>query len=60
MRNCVLTLLLLGLVFLCGMVVAQATPALSPKNSIALTRVEGRMDHMTRRCEGAAPFRDCS
>jgi DNA-binding beta-propeller fold protein YncE len=56
MRNCVLTLLLLGLVFLCGMVVAQATPALSPKNSIVLTRVEGRMDHMTVDVKGQRLF----
>jgi DNA-binding beta-propeller fold protein YncE len=56
MRNCVVTLLLSGLVFLCGMVVAQATPALSPKNSIALTRVEGRMDHMTVDVKGRRLF----
>ena len=46
MRSCLVTLFLSGLLFLCGVAVAQQTP-LVPKNPIALTKVEGRMDHMT-------------
>jgi len=39
-------LLLWGLFFLCGMAAAQEPPALTPKNPIPLTKVEGRMDHL--------------
>jgi DNA-binding beta-propeller fold protein YncE len=46
MRNCIVTLLLSGLFFLWGMAAAQESPALTPKNPIVLTKVEGRMDHL--------------
>ena len=46
MRFCIVTLLLWGLFFLRGMAAAQEPPALTPKNPIPLTKVEGRMDHL--------------
>jgi len=46
MRNCIVTLLLWGLFVFCGMAAAQEPPALTPKNPIPLTKVEGRMDHL--------------
>ena len=46
MRNCIVTLLLWGLFVFCGMAAAQEPPALTPKNPISLTKVEGRMDHL--------------
>jgi DNA-binding beta-propeller fold protein YncE len=46
MRNCIVTLLLSGLFFLWGMAAAQESPALTPRNPIVLTEVEGRMDHL--------------
>ena len=45
MRNCV-TLLLWGLLFFCGMAAGQEPRALTPKNPIRLTKVQGRMDHL--------------
>jgi DNA-binding beta-propeller fold protein YncE len=45
-RNCTVTLLFLGVVLSCGLAAAQESPALTPKNPIRLTKVEGRMDHL--------------
>jgi len=38
--------LLWGLFLSCGIAAAQEAPALTPKNPIPLTKVEGRMDHL--------------
>jgi hypothetical protein len=46
MRNCIFVLLFWSVVLACGMAAAQESPALTPKNPIALTKVEGRMDHL--------------
>jgi DNA-binding beta-propeller fold protein YncE len=46
MRNCIVTLLLWELFFFCGIAWAQEPPALTLKKPIALTKVEGRMDHL--------------
>jgi DNA-binding beta-propeller fold protein YncE len=46
MRNCMVMLLLWGLFFFCGLAEAQEPPAMTPKNPIPLTKVEGRMDHL--------------
>jgi DNA-binding beta-propeller fold protein YncE len=56
MRNWRVTLLLSGLLFLCGVAEGQETPALAPKNPIALTKVEGRMDHMSVDVKGQRLF----
>jgi DNA-binding beta-propeller fold protein YncE len=56
MKNCIVTLLLSGPVFFCGMAAAQEPPALTPKNPIMLTRVEGRMDHMSVDVKGQRLF----
>jgi len=36
----------LNLLIVCGIAAAQGSPALIPKPSIKLTKVEGRMDHL--------------
>jgi len=46
MRNCMVAALLGGLFLSCGIAAAQEAPALTPKNPIPLTKVEGRMDHL--------------
>src|SRR5260370_42428074 len=46
MRNCMGTVLLWSLSLSCGIAAAQDAPALTPKNPIPLTKVEGRMDHL--------------
>ena len=46
MRNCMVAALLWGLFLSCGIAAAQEAPALTPKNPIPLTKVEGRMDHL--------------
>jgi DNA-binding beta-propeller fold protein YncE len=55
MRN-ILTLLLSSFLSFCGVAVAQEPPALMPKNPIVLTKVEGRMDHMTVNVKGERLF----
>jgi DNA-binding beta-propeller fold protein YncE len=46
MRNCMATVLFWSLFLSCGIAAAQEAPALTPKNPIPLTKVEGRMDHL--------------
>ena len=46
MRKRTATLFFWGLVLACGSVAAQQGPGLIAKNSIKLTNVEGRMDHL--------------
>src|SRR6266849_7511105 len=41
-----MTIFFLNLFFLSGAALGQESPALSPKNPIRLTKVEGRMDHL--------------
>lgn len=55
MRNC-FALLLSIIVFACGRAVAQDSPALTAKNPIVLTKVEGRMDHMSVDVKGHRLF----
>jgi DNA-binding beta-propeller fold protein YncE len=56
MRKCVVTLLFWGAVLFCSIAAAQEPPALTPKNPIPLTKVEGRMDHMTVDVKGQRLF----
>jgi hypothetical protein len=56
MRNRTITLLFLGLVLSCGLAEAQQAPALTPKNPIRLTNVEGRMDHLSIDVRGQRLF----
>ena len=46
MRNCLFAPLFWSVVLSCGIAAAQESPALTPKNPITLTKVEGRMDHL--------------
>jgi len=46
MKKHVTTLIYLSALFVSGAVLAQQSPALSPKSPIPLTKVEGRMDHL--------------
>src|SRR5712692_6553336 len=46
MKKHVTTLIFLSALFVSGAVLAQKSPALSPKSPIPLTNVEGRMDHL--------------
>src|SRR6266550_8633063 len=46
MKKHMTTLIFLSALFVSGAVLAQQSPALSPKSPIPLTKVEGRMDHL--------------
>ncbi len=46
MRNYMKALIFLGFLILTGLALGQDAPALSPKDPIRLTKVEGRMDHL--------------
>src|SRR6266566_7474752 len=46
MKKHMATLIFLSALFVSGAVLAQQSPALSPKSPIILTKVEGRMDHL--------------
>ena len=46
MKKLTVTLLFFGFVLTWGLAVAQDAPALTPKDPIRLTKVEGRMDHL--------------
>src|SRR6267142_3196508 len=46
MKKHMATLIYLSALFVSGAVLAQQSPALSPKSPIPLTKVEGRMDHL--------------
>src|SRR6266478_2966887 len=46
MKKHMATLIFLSALFVSGAVLAQQSPALSPKSPIPLTKVEGRMDHL--------------
>ena len=56
MRNCTVTLLFLSLILTSGLAAAPETPALIPKNPIRLTKVEGRMDHLSIDVKGQRLF----
>ena len=56
MRNRIFAPLFWFVVFACGMAIAQESPALTPKNPIVLTKVEGRMDHMSVDVKGQRLF----
>src|SRR5258706_3440938 len=56
MRNCTVTLLFWGLVLSGGLAAAQQAPALTAKNPIRLTKVEGRMDHLSIDVKGKRLF----
>ncbi len=56
MRNCTVTLLFWGLVLSGGLAAAQQAPALTAKNPIRLTKVEGRMDHLSIDVKGQRLF----
>src|SRR6267143_2442551 len=46
MKKHIATLIFVSALFVSGAVLAQQSPALSPKSPIPLTKVEGRMDHL--------------
>jgi hypothetical protein len=56
MRNRTFALLFSFVVLTCGMAAAQEPPALTPKNPIPLTKVEGRMDHLSVDVKGQRLF----
>jgi DNA-binding beta-propeller fold protein YncE len=47
MKNYIAAISLLNFLGVSGAALAQRSPALTPKNPIPLTKVEGRMDHMS-------------
>lgn len=47
MRKCSFALIFSFVVFYCGIAKAQESSGLAPKDPIKLTKVEGRMDHMS-------------
>ena len=55
-RNCIAALLFSGAVLACGFAAAQQAPALTPKDPIKLTNVEGRMDHLSIDVKGQRLF----
>jgi len=56
MRNRILALLFMSVALTCGIAVAQESTALMPKSPIPLTKVEGRMDHMSIDVKGQRLF----
>ena len=56
MRNHVFAPLFCSVVLACGIAGAQEPAALTPKNPITLTKVEGRMDHMSIDVKGQRLF----
>src|SRR5882762_9475409 len=56
MKKHMATLIFLSALFVSGAVLAQQSPALSAKNPIRLTKVEGRMDHLSIDVKGQRLF----
>src|SRR6266436_2345088 len=56
MKKHMATLIFLSALFVSGAVLAQESPALSPKSPIPLTKVEGRMDHLGIDVQGQRLF----
>jgi DNA-binding beta-propeller fold protein YncE len=56
MKTGIVTLLLFVPLFSCGMIAAQGSPALTPKPPMKLTKVEGRMDHLSVDVRGRRLF----
>jgi DNA-binding beta-propeller fold protein YncE len=56
MKNRVFAFLILSVVVSCSVVAAQESAALTPKTPIRLTKVEGRMDHMSVDVKGQRLF----
>ena len=56
MKKYITTVFLLNLFVLCGSALGQEAPALSPKEPLHLTNVEGRMDHLGVDVEGQRLF----
>src|ERR1700747_1715389 len=54
--NRIFALLSLFIVLSCSVAAAQESPALTPKEPIRLTKVEGRMDHMSIDVKGQRLF----
>src|SRR5437879_10198870 len=56
MRNRIFALLFWFVILCCGIAAAQEPGALTPKEPIRLTKVEGRMDHMSADVKGQRLF----